>query len=620
MNKIPKACSLFIVDGFLTALSLILAYLFRFDFNVLHTVNLSHALVSLLVCFCSYMSLFFMYKIHRVIWRYASLHEMLKLAIWVATGFVFSEAVLLVLFGVHYIPLSIIPLQAFFYLALLVSSRAVYRMYRLQSDTKIHHKKVLIIGAGQAADGILRDMLQHTERGFKPVAVLDDDASLHGRIIRSVRVYGSTNRLSDCIEQLTPDLVVLAIPSLIDKSLINKVYAACGQYSVPLRVLPGLSQLTDGRVSIDALKKVEIEDLLGRAPVSLLDKQLISRFDNQSVMVTGGGGSIGSELCRQIALNRPRRLIIVDNNEFNLYRIERELTQQYPALDIIALLIDIANADELDTALRTETPAIIFHAAAYKHVPMLEYQAFSAVKNNILGTKNLADLSDRYNVEHFVLVSTDKAVNPTNIMGMTKRIGEMYCQNKNKHSRTRFSTVRFGNVLGSAGSVLPLFREQLAKGGPLTVTDAKMTRYFMMIPEAVCLILKAFMLGQGGEIFVLDMGEPVKIIDLAEKLITLSGKVPYKQIDIQFTGVRPGEKLYEELFYGAEHLKPTESKQIFQSHTRDYEDGFMQEQFAAIHRAYDKRDNASLVSALCNLVPEYQGPHKDIISQPEYAK
>ena len=375
MKKFIKPVSLFSIDAILFVLSLTLAYLFRFDFNVLHKINISHAIVTLVVCFCAYMSSFFLFKIHRVIWRYASLYEMLKLAFWVFSGFVISEAVLLILFGMHYIPLSIIPLQAFFYLALLISSRAVYKMYRMNSDSRVQPKKVLIIGAGQAADGILRDMLQQTERGFKPVAVLDDDASLHGRIIRGVRVYGATNRLADCIEQLSPDLIVLAIPSLSSKSLVNTVYQTCDKHNLPLRVLPGLSQLTDGRVSIDALKRVEIEDLLGREPVTLLNQQLVSRFDDKTVMVTGGGGSIGSELCRQIALNRPRQLVIIDNNEFNLYKIERELKQRFPALRLLVLLVDVANFNELQAAMSEVQPHILFHAAAYKHVPLLEYQA-----------------------------------------------------------------------------------------------------------------------------------------------------------------------------------------------------------------------------------------------------
>ena len=614
MKKMIKPLCLFAIDSAVLLFAFMLSYLFRFDFNVLHKINIDHALLALSISFLAYMSLFFLFKIHRVIWRYASLHEMVKLSLWVFSGFVVSDVVLLILFGLHYIPLSIIPLQAFFYLALLVSSRAVYRMYRMNSDSRIQSKKVLIIGAGQAADGILRDMLQHAERGYQPVAVLDDDPSLHHRVLRGVRVLGGTAILTQCIDQLCPELVVLAIPSLSDKKLLNSVYEICDQHKVPLRVLPGLAQLTEGRVTIDALQPVEIEDLLGRDPVTLLDKKLISRFDDKTVMVTGGGGSIGSELCRQIALNRPSKLIIVDNNEFNLYKIERELKLQYPALDLAALLIDIACYDELNLALNTKKPHILFHAAAYKHVPMLEYQALSAVKNNVLGTQNIADLSDQHGVEQVVLVSTDKAVNPTNIMGMTKRIGEIYCQNKNKCSQTRFSTVRFGNVLGSAGSVLPLFREQLQKGGPLTVTDAKMTRYFMMIPEAVSLILQAFLLGQGGEIFVLDMGQPVKIVDLAEKLITLSGKVPYKQIDIQFTGIRPGEKLFEELFYDAEHLKPTQSKQIFESHSREYDQGELTSAFGRIRDAHLQRDSSALLQAMLSLVPEYDGPHKTLQS------
>ena len=309
-------------------------------------------------------------------------------------------------------------------------------------------------------------------------------------------------------------------------------------------------------------------------------------------------------------MNQPRCLVIVENNEYNLYRIQRELKLAYSNLSIEALLVDIANKIEINRVFASVKPHIVFHAAAFKHVPMLEYQAGSAVKNNILATRNLADLSDQYQVQNFILVSTDKAVNPTNVMGMSKRIGEIYCQNKNSVSQTNYSTVRFGNVLGSAGSVLPLFREQLEKGGPLTVTDAKMTRYFMMIPEAVSLILQSFLLGQGGEIFVLDMGKPVKILDLAEKLIKLSGKKPYEDIGIKVTGIRPGEKLFEELFYGTENLLPTGLDKIFKAEVKQYDWDSILDAFTDMERAFHDSDQLTLLSTMTHLVPEYQGVHR----------
>jgi len=486
-------------------------------------------------------------------------------------------------------------------------------MYRLYRDFSLETKEftdVLIIGAGQAADGLIRDMRTNPNRQYRPMGLLDDDVTLHHRSMHGIRVLGAIDQLHEVIERYKPGMVVVAIPSLSSNDLLNTVYEQCNQQKVSLRVLPGLKQLADGRVSVDALRKVSIEDLLGRDPISLLDEKLISRFDKKIVMVTGGGGSIGSELCRQIATNRPGQLVILENNEFNLYKIERELKQNFPALQLVALLADVSNFSELERVIQHTTPQIIFHAAAFKHVPLLEYQIFSAIKNNVMATRHLADLADRYQVENFILVSTDKAVNPTNIMGMSKRIGEMYCQEKDKHSKTNFSTVRFGNVLGSAGSVLPLFREQLEQGGPLTVTDPKMTRYFMMIPEAVSLILQSFLIGQGGEIFVLDMGQPVKIVDLAEKLITLSGKIPYQQIDIQFTGIRPGEKLFEELFYDAEHLLETPLDKVFQSNCREYSQHTLHACFSAIDEALNQSDQHAALAAMCSLVPEYTGAHQ----------
>ena len=490
-------------------------------------------------------------------------------------------------------------------------TRSLYRLYCQPSQKNSQYKKVLLIGGGRAAESLIRDMQTFSsDQLLKPVAILDDDPALQKRSIHGVAVVGQTHFLHQYLQQSSIDMVVIAIPSLNNPHFISEIYAIASDHQVPVRTLPGLQHLANGRVSIDALRRVSIEDLLGRDVVNMHNQDLVNRFHDKIVMVTGGGGSIGSELCRQIALNQPRCLVIVENNEYNLYRIQRELKLAYSNLSIEALLVDIANKIEINRVFASVKPHIVFHAAAFKHVPMLEYQAGSAVKNNVLATRNLADLSDQYQVQNFILVSTDKAVNPTNVMGMSKRIGEIYCQNKNSVSQTNYSTVRFGNVLGSAGSVLPLFREQLEKGGPLTVTDAKMTRYFMMIPEAVSLILQSFLLGQGGEIFVLDMGKPVKILDLAEKLIKLSGKKPYEDIGIKVTGIRPGEKLFEELFYGTENLLPTGLDKIFKAEVKQYDWDSILDAFTDMERAFHDSDQLTLLSTMTHLVPEYQGVHR----------
>ena len=602
--EIPSILS---VDISCLLVATIAAYLFRFDFEFLHKIKVIHAIHVFGVSLVVYLAIFFIFKMHRIIWRYASLHEMLRVTQSVIFGYIINSVAVYSLFGFHYVPISIMPLQAFFYLALLVASRALYRFYKVSNEyNETSSTRVLLIGAGQAADGLLRDMLQHSEKGYKPVGILDDNKSLRNRSLRGVKVIGPINDVDKVIAKKEPDLVVFAIPSIADKSLLNNVYNECNKAKVPLRVLPGLLHITQGRVNIDELKRVEIEDLLGREPVSIINNELIECLHGKVVLVTGGGGSIGSELCRQIAMNRPKALSVVDNCEYNLYKCHAELTKKFPGLDISISLTDVSSYHEVERWISKIKPEVIFHAAAYKHVPMLESQIFKAVKNNVLGTQNIADIACKYDVETFVLVSTDKAVNPTNIMGMTKRLAEIYCQTKNKTAKTNFITVRFGNVLGSNGSVLPLFRQQLAAGGPLTVTHPDMTRYFMMIPEAVTLILQSYLLGKGGEIFVLEMGEPVKIVSLAEKLISLSGQEPYKQVGIQFTGIRPGEKLFEEIFHEREVLAKTSNTKILISQSREYAYKDIAKAYGEIRNHYLNRNGSDLIKAMSCLVPEYR--------------
>jgi FlaA1/EpsC-like NDP-sugar epimerase len=606
-NKIFKTVLISGSDLSCLIFAWLVAYLFRFDFDLLHTINLHHSFKSLIIVALVYLAMFFAFGMQRIIWRYVSIDDMLKLALSVFTGFVLSEIAIFSIFNFHYIPLSIIPLHAFFYLALVVASRVVYKLYRSSGVGVSESKRVLIIGAGAASAGLLRDMLSHHNREFKPIGLLDDNKALHRRALHGVRVLGGKNKLSECLHKMAIDLVIFAIPSLDNNKLLNDVVAECSNCNVAVRILPGLKHLTDGRVAVDSLREVSIEDLLGREPVISLNDTLSKVINEKIVLVTGGGGSIGSELCRQIAINRPAKLYVIDNCEFNLYQISRELTEFFPDINTVALLVDVSNKLEISRCIAAVRPSVIFHAAAYKHVPMLEYQVFSAVKNNILATINLANLADMYNVESFVLISTDKAVNPTNLMGVTKRIAEIYCQNINTRSKTSYVTVRFGNVLGSAGSVLPLFRDQLAKGGPLTVTDKRMTRFFMMIPEAVFLILQSFLIGKGGEIFVLDMGEPIKVVDLAEQLIKLSGKTPYTQVKINFTGIRAGEKLYEEIFHNSELLKKTANEKIFISNSRISNWSDISLAIENINKLYLDGDYAGLLKSMFELVPEYTG-------------
>ena len=404
------------------------------------------------------------------------------------------------------------------------------------------------------------------------------------------------------------DLIVLALPSA-KSSDMRRLVGLCEKTGVPFRTLPPLDRLMSGQITINQLREVSIDDLLGREPVSLDWDAIELELKGRRVLVTGAGGSIGSELCRQIARLQPAHLILLDSSEFNLYSIEMELLKAYPRLKISRCLNDVVDRVAMDRIFSDSRPDVVFHAAAYKHVPMLEDQVREAARNNILGTRSMAEFADRFGCEAFVMISTDKAVNPANVMGTSKRAAEIFCQNLNQRSATRFVTVRFGNVLGSAGSVVPLFRQQIEAGGPVTVTHREITRYFMTIRESCQLILQASVMGKGGEIFVLDMGEPIKISYLAEEMIRLSGKVPGEDIDIIFTGLRPGEKLYEELFHEKEALQSTTHEKILLARYREFEWERLNEVMDEIKLACAEYDEKQVRSLMKTLVPEWSGYH-----------
>jgi FlaA1/EpsC-like NDP-sugar epimerase len=393
------------------------------------------------------------------------------------------------------------------------------------------------------------------------VAFVDDKLRRHGGELHGIQVRGSTDEIPELAERHSVDLILLAIPSA-SAAQMQRLVNLCERAGKPFRTIPQLQSLMTGQVSINQVRPVAIEDLLGRNPVQLNWDEIRRALADRVVLVSGGGGSIGAELCRQIAISRPRRLLVADNSEYNLYRIDMELCATYPQVDTRCDLLDVTDAAAVRRLFWRERPQVVFHAAAYKHVPLLESQVRPAIRNNVLGTEIVARAADAFQCQEFVLISTDKAVNPTNIMGATKRVAEVLCQVLGGQSQTRFETVRFGNVLDSAGSVVPLFRSQIERGGPVTVTHPQIERFFMTIPEACQLIMQAAAIGQGGEILVLDMGEPVKIAYLADQMIRLSGKVPGEDIQIDFVGLRPGEKLFEELFYDSEDLAPTAHPKI----------------------------------------------------------
>src|SRR3990167_3545280 len=558
------------------------------------------------IAFCSYFISFYLFKTYRGIWGFSSISDASRLVKGIVCGYVLVNGFCLFFkMSTHFIYAALV-LHALLLLVMTGGARAFYRrLIEKLNQTAINKHRGLIIGAGNAGEGIIRDILRNKHLGYEPVAILDDARNKQGQEIHRVRVVGVTRQLKFMVKQFSIDLVIIALPSAPSNTM-RRIVKYCNEAAVNYRTLPGLMQLTSGTISVSDLREVKIDDLLGRDQVETDKTTIQTILQNKRILVSGGGGSIGSELCRQIVRQNPALLIIVDNCEYNLFKIQRELIQFYPVEKIIGRLVDIADRDSLEMVFKQYCPQLVFHAAAFKHVPMLEEQLRLAVRNNILGSKNMADLAARYGVEKFVQVSTDKAVNPTNIMGISKRFAEIYCQDLNKSVKTEFITVRFGNVLGSVGSVVPLFKEQLEKGGPLTVTHKEMTRYFMTIPEASSLILQAVTLGRGGEIFVLDMGEPVKISYLAEQLIRLSGKEPGKDIEIQYTGLRPGEKLYEELFHEGEQTEKTAHEKINQAKCRQFDSAFVQIVMQSLWVSFSAGDDRLMFAEMLRLVPEYK--------------
>ena len=422
--------------------------------------------------------------------------------------------------------------------------------------------RIMLIGAGDAGASIIKEIKASSGRQMRVEIAVDDNPSKQGQTILGVKIAGGSKQIQLLARRHGISEIIIAIPSASRKQ-IQAIVSECNKTSCKIRILPSMMDLIDERVSVSALRDVDIEDLLGRDPVRLNIKEISGYIEGRIIMVTGGGGSIGSELCRQIAAFRPRRLIALDNYENSVFELGGELKAIHPELEFETAVGTVRDRNRMAKVFEKYRPHVVFHAAAHKHVPLMEYNPGEAVANNVLGTKHLADIADEYAVEKFVMISTDKAVNPTNVMGATKRLAEMIVQEKSQRSQTVFAVVRFGNVLGSNGSVIPIFRKQIERGGPVTVTDKDITRYFMTIPEAAQLVIQAGAMAEGGEIFILDMGEPVRILDLAENLIKLSGLRPYEDIDIAFTQLRPGEKIHEELSYAEEYLRKTTHDKIF---------------------------------------------------------
>ncbi len=541
-------------------LSLLLRYEFRIDEIPSYFMSAvwEHLPLSILIT----LLLFYLFRLYHSLWAYAGISEMQNIivACFVSAAL---QGVSLLIFD-RDVPKSYYFFNAFLLVAATVTSRFAYRFAR-ETRRRRRNKKnsvsVMIVGAGDAGNTIIKEINSSYFSTMRIRAIIDDDPEKQGKYIQGIRVVGGRDKIVENAALFGIDEIIIAIPSA-GRRTIKEIVEIAGQTNCKLRTLPGVYQLVNGEVDVSKLRDVDVEDLLGRDPIRVDLESILGYVKDKTVLVTGGGGSIGSELCRQIASHRPKKLIVVDIYENNAYEIQQELLLAYPDLDMLVLIASVRNTNRMNRIFESYRPDIVYHAAAHKHVPLMEVSPDEAVKNNVFGTWKTAQAAAMNGVKKFVMISTDKAVNPTNVMGATKRICEMIIQTFNKYYDTEFVAVRFGNVLGSNGSVIPLFRRQIEAGGPVTVTHPDIIRYFMTIPEAVSLVLQAGAYAKGGEIFVLDMGEPVKILDLAKNLIRLSGYKVDDDIRIEFTGLRPGEKLYEELLMNEEGMKETANSLI----------------------------------------------------------
>ncbi len=552
----------FLSDTLLISLALCLAFLLRFDFSIPAT-QLDLFWECLLVVLVVKPLVFVVTGFYNSLWRYASVQDAVEIFKGVTLSSILAVSTVFFLRQFTPIPRSIFVLDWVLLFALLAASRLVWRVWRetYVVGRSCEGPRTLIVGAGEAGSMLLKEIRRQPHAAYDVIGFVDDDPEKKGMKLHGIPVLGAAKQLKPLILANEIEDVIIAMPSA-DGKVIRSIVDSCKNANVTFKTLPSIGELIDGTLTVSQIKNVEIEDLLGRDPV-VLDRELIGGFlTGKRVLVSGAAGSIGSEVCRQVAQFRPEKMILLEQAETPLYEIEKELVARFPGIRILPLIADVRDREKVMSAFEEFAPEVVFHAAAYKHVPMMEYNPTQAVLNNVFGSQNVADAAHHFNVRNFVMISTDKAVNPTNVMGATKRAAEIYIQALSRASRTKFTTVRFGNVLGSNGSVIPLFKEQIAKGGPVTVTDKRIIRYFMTIPEATQLVLQAGSMGSGSEILLLDMGEPVRILDLAEELIRLSGLTPYEDIDIVVTGLRPGEKLFEELLIDGEGVLPTAHKKI----------------------------------------------------------
>ncbi len=595
---------LFIIDALIIAITGFMALNIRFEGNV--DIGYYNQWLSFLPFIIPVgLIISYSFRLYHRLWRYASINDLLIIPASVTVSSFISS---LYMYLMHPgFPRSIYILTWGMNIAFIGLSRMFLRIfYHRYKDQSLNRSRILIIGAGDAGAMIARE-LQHRYRDSKKlIGFIDDERSKKNRILFGVKILGNRKAIKNVAELYEIDEIIIALPSATGKQL-RRIIHECKKTNCVVKTVPGIYDLIDGKVSIQQVRNIDLEDLLRRDPVKLDLDSISGYLSGKRVLVTGAGGSIGSELCRQIASLSPKIIILLGKGENSIYEIHKELQDKYSAIHIEPVIADVRDRERIYRLFSEFKPEVVFHAAAHKHVPLMELQPDEAVRNNIFGTKTVAEAAKRFSAERFILVSTDKAVNPTSVMGVTKRVAELVIQSMNKNSKTRYAAVRFGNVLGSRGSVVPLFRQQIAKGGPVTITHPEMRRFFMTIPEAVQLVLQAGSMANGGEVFVLDMGEPVKIIDMVRDLIKLSGLEPDLDIEIKNIGLRPGEKLFEELLTAEEGTVTTQHQKIFKANIREVNQEDLQLGLMALKNAVDVEE---IVTILIKLVPTYYSTNK----------
>ncbi|ENZ03135.1 hypothetical protein HMPREF1092_00321 [Clostridium thermobutyricum] len=610
-NLRGRVLVLMLIDALCINIAFILSYVFKYGLGEgINEFRNDMSFISLgIIIYIISLSLFNMYK---SVWRIAGIDEGIKGigAITIGTSIILLFAIL----GKSILVENVI-LSGIITFLLVIGIRFSFRVIRriiIYGQLKIvdRNERVMIIGAGSSGSSIINEMLNNRKLNMIPICIIDDNKSKVGKVLHGIKVVGTRNEIQNVVREEGITTIIIAI-STINSEEKRKILEICQKTKAKLKIVPGISEIIEGKVQSIQMREVDIKDLLGREEVKLDKEGIKGYIKNKTVLVTGGGGSIGSELCRQIAKHSPKKLIILDIYENNAYDIQNELKRKYSDLDLRTIIASVRDKDRLNKIFAEENINVVFHAAAHKHVPLMENNSEEAIKNNVMGTLNVAECANEYNVERFVLISTDKAVNPTNIMGATKRLCEMIIQGIDKKSKTEFVAVRFGNVLGSNGSVIPLFKKQISEGGPVTLTHKEITRYFMLIPEAAQLVLQAGAYAEGGEIFVLDMGKSVKIYDLAKKLIRLSGYEPEEEIKIEITGLRPGEKLYEELLMDEEGLKSTKNKKIFIGEPSDIDFEDLKREIFILRDVALNKDKEALKEKMKSIVTTYIEPGEE---------